>query len=390
YYSGLALGRKAPATPRPADPEPARPEILRGVGVPALVDHAEWLGKREIFNALTLRYYIACYDFSGLRIDECLRRLCSHIFLRGESQVIDRLLVALAQRYIECNPDTRLLSADVAHAVTYSTLLLNTDLHIADIRSIDRMTRSRFVRNTIDTIAQFQCAVAPVAPPPEPAAEDAPLWSPPPQLPELDLSKQPIDSAHPRSGSFAADAEATHSAGPRAPETAQRAPGSPADVAQGRSSEPSTLRSLVGSMTQLAMQPAGSTVPRSSRDVVRLMGGRGKRFSFFDGSSSAAGTGGSSSLAVSATTPSAVAAAVAAAAAASQPPASAPAAAAAAAAASSPSSLRAFDRLRRKVSTNGAHGRSRSGTVSMEEAPVVANSRTSISGASHHSAQRDL
>ncbi|KAJ2360536.1 hypothetical protein H4S01_005693, partial [Coemansia sp. RSA 2610] len=266
--------------------EPAKPAVLQGFDIPALVDHAEWLGKREIFNALTLRYYITNFDFGGQRIDECLRRLCSHIYLRGESQVIDRLLVALAQRYVECNSDTRLLTADVAHAVTYSTLLLNTDLHIADIRAMDRMTRSRFVRNTIDTITQFQSAAsAPAAKADSTSHADEPaVASPPPQLPELDLSKQSIDSAHGRAATLV-----------DAPLTAPMDGRHVGDTAEGdaplRSAEPSTLRSLVGSMASLNIAPAGSAASRSSRDVVRLMGGRGKRFSFFESSSSSNASG---------------------------------------------------------------------------------------------------
>ncbi|KAJ2083104.1 hypothetical protein H4R24_001079 [Coemansia sp. RSA 988] len=286
--------------------EPERPAVLQGIEAPELVSHAEWLGKREVFNALTLRHYIEQYDFGGQRIDECLRRLCAHIFLRGESQVIDRLLVALAQRFVECNADTRLLSADVAHAVTYSTLLLNTDLHIADIRASERMTRSRFVRNTVDTITQFQHAATPRSPTTD--ADDAAPWSPPPQLPELELPKRSLDAAA-------------------------------SDEADARVGEAATLRSLVGSMASLHAAP-GTTASRSSRDVVRLMGGRGKRFSFFEsssGSGSNSGPGGSAAMG------------------------------AASGVTSSPSSLRAFDRLRRKVSTSGAHVRSRSGTVSMDE-----------------------
>ncbi|KAJ1732526.1 hypothetical protein LPJ61_001999 [Coemansia biformis] len=392
-YGSQVAGRKPSAA---VSPEPARPERLQGVDVPALVDHAEWLGKREIFNALTLRYYIACYDFAGLRIDECLRRLCSHIFLRGESQVIDRLLVALAQRYVECNQDTKLLSADVAHAVTYSTLLLNTDLHIADIRSIDRMTRSRFVRNTIDTIAQFQnAAVTTVAAAQDTPAEEPPMWSPPPQLPELDLSKQSMDAARAHTASFATDAGTPHSAGPRVFDgQPSSGGGAAADAGQGRASEPSTLRSLVGSMTSLSLAPVGSTVPRSSRDVVRLMGGRGKRFSFFESSSSSnSGSGAAPGNAAnnnSALAAAAAASSAAVAAAAASSPAPAAGAPAATHAASSPSSLRAFDRLRRKVSTSGAHARSRSGTLSLDETPVVANGRSSISGASHSSSHREM
>lgn len=40
--------------------------------------------------------------------------------------------------------------AGVVHAVTYSLLLLNTDLHVAELAS--RMSRGQFVRNTLATI----------------------------------------------------------------------------------------------------------------------------------------------------------------------------------------------------------------------------------------------
>ncbi|KAJ2701665.1 hypothetical protein H4218_001265 [Coemansia sp. IMI 209128] len=262
---------------------PAVPRILQGIAVPGLADHAEWLGKREVFNGLALRFYIGNYDFRGLRIDESLRRLCAHIFLRGESQVIDRLLVALAQRFVACNPDTELRSADVAHAVTYSTLLLNTDLHIADIRAGDRMTKSRFVRNTIDTVAQFQGVLDDAAP----------------QLPVLDLAKEPEAEAGPE-----------------------------LDPAKQSLDASDALRGLVGSMASL-QAPHGT---RASRDVVRLMGARGKRFSFFE--APGPGPGPHQQLAP----------------------------------APSPSSLRAFDRLRRKVSTTGTHARAQSSSASVDEA----------------------
>jgi hypothetical protein len=42
--------------------------------------------------------------------------------------------------------------ADIVHALSYSIFLLNTDLHIVDISSSQRMTRQQFVRNTMHTI----------------------------------------------------------------------------------------------------------------------------------------------------------------------------------------------------------------------------------------------
>ncbi|KAJ2787719.1 hypothetical protein GGI15_000490 [Coemansia interrupta] len=382
--------------------EPPRPDVLQGFEVPHLADHAEWLGKREIFNGLALRYYISNYDFSGMRIDECLRMLCSHIFLRGESQVIDRLLVALSQRYVECNPDTRLRSADVAHAVTYSTLLLNTDLHIADIRSSDRMTKSRFVRNTVDTIAQFQISSG-GAGAAENGGEDlgattssAPTssMSPPPQLPELDLSKKSMEAA--ASGTNPADTPMSTSA--KLPESAESYDmGGPATAPVSSSEHHSTLRSLVGSMASLNMSGSGSasghstTVSRSSRDVVRLMGGRGKRFSFFESSSNSTGGSGNisalgSSIGGGQSGPFGGHISASGTVSAAQTPTMGMATTNAV---SSPSSLRAFDRLRRKVSTNGAHTRSRSGTLSMDESPLVLAGRPSLSGSQHSHSQRD-
>ena len=102
------------------------------------------------------------YDFTKLRIDEGLRIVCSHIHLKGESQVIDRILLAFARRHQDCNPNSILRGVDIAHAVSYSTLLLNTDLHIANIRPSERMSRSRFVRNTMDTISQFNVFLPPL------------------------------------------------------------------------------------------------------------------------------------------------------------------------------------------------------------------------------------
>ena len=47
-------------------------------------------------------------------------------------------------------PDVYPISIDVVHAVAYSLLLLNTDLHVAELST--HMSRSQFVRNTLSTI----------------------------------------------------------------------------------------------------------------------------------------------------------------------------------------------------------------------------------------------
>lgn len=50
-------------------------------------------------------------------------------------------------------------STDVVHTICYSLLLLNTDLHLADIEQ--KMTKSQFVRNTMPTIHRVAMDAAP-------------------------------------------------------------------------------------------------------------------------------------------------------------------------------------------------------------------------------------
>ncbi|ESK85219.1 guanine nucleotide exchange factor [Moniliophthora roreri MCA 2997] len=111
---------------------------------------AEWLGGTGQVNKIALQYYMDYFDFSGLRLDTAFRRLCSRLYLKGETQQVDRLLEEFSRRYWDCNPSGVFGSASVVHAVTYSILLLNTDLHVADIPN--RMSRNQFVKNTLGTI----------------------------------------------------------------------------------------------------------------------------------------------------------------------------------------------------------------------------------------------
>ncbi|EFI28119.1 Sec7 domain GEF [Coprinopsis cinerea okayama7 len=111
---------------------------------------AEWLGGTGRINKVTLHYYMDHFDFTGLRLDLAFRRLCAKLYLKGETQQVDRILEAFSRRYWECNPGGIYGSANIVHAVAYSLLLLNTDLHVAELST--RMSRNQFVRNTITAI----------------------------------------------------------------------------------------------------------------------------------------------------------------------------------------------------------------------------------------------
>lgn len=111
---------------------------------------AEWLGGHGRINKLALRHYVDFFDFQGLRLDLAFRRFCAKLYLKGETQQVDRILEQFSRRYWDCNPGGLYGSSNIVHAVSYSLLLLNTDLHVADLST--RMSRNQFIKNTLTAI----------------------------------------------------------------------------------------------------------------------------------------------------------------------------------------------------------------------------------------------
>ncbi|RHZ47767.1 hypothetical protein Glove_567g29 [Diversispora epigaea] len=111
---------------------------------------AEFLGGTKPLNSRALKFYMDNFDFTNLRLDMAFRRLCGKLFLKAETQQVDRILEAFSIRYWECNPKCIFGSSDIVHAVAYSILLLNTDLHVAQVSN--KMSRTQFVRNTMSAV----------------------------------------------------------------------------------------------------------------------------------------------------------------------------------------------------------------------------------------------
>ncbi|KAJ5801402.1 uncharacterized protein N7518_003470 [Penicillium psychrosexuale] len=118
---------------------------------------AAWLGDPD--RAMVREAYMRLYNWSNLNIVASLRALCDRLVLKGETQQVDRVLDAFSTRWCDCNPSHGFKATDVVHTICYSILLLNTDLHMADIDS--KMTKSQFVRNTMPTIHRVAMDAAP-------------------------------------------------------------------------------------------------------------------------------------------------------------------------------------------------------------------------------------
>ncbi|KAJ6153810.1 hypothetical protein N7470_006769 [Penicillium chermesinum] len=118
---------------------------------------AAWLGDPD--RAKVREAYMQLFNWSNFNILAALRSLCDRLVLKGETQQVDRVLDAFSNRWCDCNPSHGFKATDVVHTICYSLLLLNTDLHLADIDQ--KMTKAQFVRNTMPTIHRVAMDAAP-------------------------------------------------------------------------------------------------------------------------------------------------------------------------------------------------------------------------------------
>ncbi|KAG2211191.1 hypothetical protein INT47_006310 [Mucor saturninus] len=112
----------------------------------------EWIGNGKESSNSILQSYMSLFDFKDLKLEQAFRNLCSKLYLKGETQQIDRVLLQFSARYFECNPKCIFGAVDVVHAIVYSLLLLNTDLHVAQ-GDYKKMTQSAFIKNTMSAIS---------------------------------------------------------------------------------------------------------------------------------------------------------------------------------------------------------------------------------------------
>lgn len=112
----------------------------------------EWIGNGKESSNSILQSYMSFFDFKDLKLEQAFRNLCSKLYLKGETQQIDRVLLQFSVRYFECNPKCIFGTTDAVHAIVYSLLLLNTDLHVAQ-GDYKKMTQSAFIKNTMNAIS---------------------------------------------------------------------------------------------------------------------------------------------------------------------------------------------------------------------------------------------
>jgi len=106
----------------------------------------DYLGGEKEINKDIMHAYIDLMDYTGLRIEAAIRMLLAGFRLPGEAQKIDRIMEKLAERYCMQNPGV-FNSPDGAFVLSYSIIMLQTDLHNPNIAPENKMTKAGFISN---------------------------------------------------------------------------------------------------------------------------------------------------------------------------------------------------------------------------------------------------
>lgn len=104
----------------------------------------DFLGEGDDQHIAIMHAFVDEFDFTGLSIVDALRNFLQKFRLPGEGQKIDRFMLKFAERFVDQNPGV-FSKADTAYVLSYSLIMLNTDLHSSQIKN--KMTLQEFLEN---------------------------------------------------------------------------------------------------------------------------------------------------------------------------------------------------------------------------------------------------
>uniref|UniRef100_A0A8D3APV1 IQ motif and Sec7 domain ArfGEF 2b n=1 Tax=Scophthalmus maximus TaxID=52904 RepID=A0A8D3APV1_SCOMX len=110
----------------------------------------EFLGNRQKqFNKDVLDCVVDEMDFSGMDLDDALRKFQAQIKVQGEAQKVERLIEAFSQRYCVCNPTLvrQFQNPDTIFILAFAIILLNTDMYSPNVKAERKMKLEDFIKN---------------------------------------------------------------------------------------------------------------------------------------------------------------------------------------------------------------------------------------------------
>eukprot|EP00656_Telonema_subtile_P057197 TRINITY_DN9356_c0_g1_i3.p1 TRINITY_DN9356_c0_g1~~TRINITY_DN9356_c0_g1_i3.p1 ORF type:complete len:1408 (+),score=491.60 TRINITY_DN9356_c0_g1_i3:81-4304(+) len=107
----------------------------------------QYLGRSKEFNKAVLHEFTCAFDFAHASYIEALRMFLNSFRLPGEACMIDPIMEKFAESYFKDGPESKRFfkNADAAYVLSYSIMMLNTDLHHPEVK--ERMTEQQFKNN---------------------------------------------------------------------------------------------------------------------------------------------------------------------------------------------------------------------------------------------------
>lgn len=115
-------------------------------------EYTQFLAAQDPDSATIREYYMDLFHWD-VSLLKSTRMLCLKLFLKGESQEIDRILSAFTKSYLKQNPVNVFCTRDFEkiYIVLYSLILLNTALHNLELSKKSKISQSEYIKNTFTT-----------------------------------------------------------------------------------------------------------------------------------------------------------------------------------------------------------------------------------------------
>lgn len=118
-------------------------------------EYTQFLAAPDAESTQIREYYMDLFVWdSSLLVST--RKLCLKLYLKGESQEIDRILSSFTKSYLKQHPVNVFCTRDFEkiYIVLYSLILLNTALHNSEISKKSRISQAEYIKNTFGTFLQ--------------------------------------------------------------------------------------------------------------------------------------------------------------------------------------------------------------------------------------------
>ncbi|RCK65416.1 Guanine-nucleotide exchange factor YEL1 [Candida viswanathii] len=115
-------------------------------------EYTQFLAAGDKDSTKIRTYYMSYFKWSP-NLLKSTRILCSKLYLKGESQEIDRILSSFTKSYIRQHKENPFYTRNFEqiYIVIYSLILLNTALHNAELDKKSRISKHDFIKNTLET-----------------------------------------------------------------------------------------------------------------------------------------------------------------------------------------------------------------------------------------------